>query len=447
MRILFVLILILLGTVASLSGGPFHALLFYLWNAYFRPELWVWDPGLIQSLRLSFCIYVYLVATTLVFASDRLRLTGQLILLLCIPAHGLLSMLYSEYPDFAGEWLWAHFKTVCIAYLIAVLPRDSRDYRLVVMFMAFSLSLEGAKQGWASLILYPGAQNSGDIGNLQSHNDIAVALIMLSSYTLAIRKTFTNKWARRVCAFLTIGTLYRSVVTYSRGGFLSLIAFGLLHLRRFRSKWRVLLVTSILTAVILPTLPDSFWERMRSITAESEERDASARGRVHFWKTALDMAGENPFLGVGTYCFQRAYDDYDSSEGEFGSGRDAHSAWFGILSEAGYLGLALYCGLLAISIRNCRRVIRMSKERPDHEELSRFATFASAIQAALVAFMVGSTFTSIQYTEILWHTIGLALGLPLLTKRYAHEPARTEERSHPEPAPEPLVVEAPGHPG
>lgn len=444
MRILLVLILILIGTVASLHGGAFPALLFYLWNAYFRPELWVWDPGLVQSLKLSLCIYIFLIAATLLSSRHKLRFTGQLAVLLCFPLHAYISRLCSEHPEFAAHWQWTHFKTVCIAYLIVILPKSYREYRLVVMFIAFSLSFEAAKQGWASLILRPGELNQGDVGNLQSNNDIAIALIMLSAFTLALRQTFTNKWARRLCAFLAVGTLYRSVVTYSRGGFLSLIVFGSLHLGRLRNKWQVIVVTSILTAVILPSLPDSFWERMSTITAASEERDTSAAGRLHFWKTAVDMAGENPVLGVGTYCFQKAYDDYDTSDGAFGRGRDAHSSWFGILSELGFVGLLLYCSLFVISIRNCRRVIRKSKERPDDEELSGFAIFASAIQAALLVFMVGSTFTSVQYTEILWHTFGLALGLPVLTKRCAPEIAATEKQSHPDPLPESLELEASG---
>src|SRR5579871_590881 len=40
LRLIFVFAIIAVGTV-YLTQGPFYALLFYLWNAYFRPEYWV----------------------------------------------------------------------------------------------------------------------------------------------------------------------------------------------------------------------------------------------------------------------------------------------------------------------------------------------------------------------------------------------------------------------
>ena len=44
-----------------------------------------------------------------------------------------------------------------------------------------------------------------------------------------------------------------------------------------------LLAAAVLTAVILPSLPDSFWERMATIRTP-EEQDRSVQGRFHFWK-------------------------------------------------------------------------------------------------------------------------------------------------------------------
>jgi hypothetical protein len=61
LRTVFVFIIISVGVFYA-AQGPFYALLFYLWNAYFRPEQWVWG-GTISSLNLSVTIGIYLVAT------------------------------------------------------------------------------------------------------------------------------------------------------------------------------------------------------------------------------------------------------------------------------------------------------------------------------------------------------------------------------------------------
>jgi len=52
MRNIFVALIVLAGTGAAIVGGPFYALLFYLWNAYFRPQEWVFSDW-VFSLRLS----------------------------------------------------------------------------------------------------------------------------------------------------------------------------------------------------------------------------------------------------------------------------------------------------------------------------------------------------------------------------------------------------------
>ena len=55
-----VFVFILIGAAYS-AFGAFYALLFYLWNAYFRPEVWAWNST-IAALNLSFVIGTYAAA-------------------------------------------------------------------------------------------------------------------------------------------------------------------------------------------------------------------------------------------------------------------------------------------------------------------------------------------------------------------------------------------------
>ena len=65
LRTLLVLIIIAIGIRFSFKQ-PFYALLFYLWNAYFRPEQWVWH-SFVASLNLSFTVGSYLIVGTCVY--------------------------------------------------------------------------------------------------------------------------------------------------------------------------------------------------------------------------------------------------------------------------------------------------------------------------------------------------------------------------------------------
>src|SRR5205814_9762618 len=100
LRMLFASGLLLFGAFQSLRG-PFYGLLFYLGVAYFRPELWVWGDQL-QSLDLSFCIALYVIATTVLWG-ERVPFTAPVCLIAIFCLHAFLATWLS--PHFAWSFL------------------------------------------------------------------------------------------------------------------------------------------------------------------------------------------------------------------------------------------------------------------------------------------------------------------------------------------------------
>src|SRR5687767_8734990 len=134
MRLIFVGIIIAFGIGASLYG-PFYALLFYLWNAYFRPDEWTFG-GLISSLNLSFVIGGYLVLTT-ILSQPRFRIGFRIVLLWLFFVHTLISALLSEHRDYSWSAWIVFSKVVIVSYIIILLASsDRRRYRQVLLIMA-----------------------------------------------------------------------------------------------------------------------------------------------------------------------------------------------------------------------------------------------------------------------------------------------------------------------
>src|SRR5204862_6657576 len=105
LRTLFVLAIVAFGVVQSFRV-PFHALLFYLWIAYFRPESWLWFDFL-SSLNLSLIVGLAVLGSTLL-SGRRLRLGYGAALMLLFVAQGLLSTVMS--PTFGYSWpFWLDF--------------------------------------------------------------------------------------------------------------------------------------------------------------------------------------------------------------------------------------------------------------------------------------------------------------------------------------------------
>jgi len=184
-----------------------------------------------------------------------------------------------------------------------------------------------------------------------------------------------------------------------------------------------LLAVLLVLSLILPALPSKFWDRMRTIQTYEEEQEESALSRVHFWTVAVDMAMINPIFGIGFNGYNKTYDGYDFSNGKYGHGRSVHSSFFGVLAELGYMGICLYLAILLGAFGACFQVRRLSRQHLMEAELAKGA---AALEASLVAFVVGGSFVPWQYNEMLWHIIGLSIVLQRIATQHKGQALKTE---------------------
>jgi probable O-glycosylation ligase (exosortase A-associated) len=412
-RTVFVIAILLYGAVQSLRGA-FYGLLFYLWLAYFRPEYWLWWD-FVSPLNLSLIVGIFVLASTLLSA-ERIPLRTGVVLMLVFLGQSLLSTLLSDSFDYSFGF-WQDFaKSTVISILIVSLVNSEKRLRLTLVVISVALGMEAAKQGWAQLLVNPGGQNLNDHPVLGDNNGVAVGMFMLVSILVAVARTAERHRESLLHRFLAIGVLYRAIATYSRGGFLACGALGLHHV--LRSKRKVLSgVTIVLVAVaISQVLPQKFWDRMGTIddaTENTDDSDASIQGRLHFWHVGLAMAEDRPLLGVGHNAYNVHYNAYDFSLGKYGLNRSVHSSWVGVLAEVGYPAFVVYVLLIAHTFWVCSRARRMAKK---YSELSNLAVYATGLEGALTAFLVGGTFVIFQYNEMLWHTLALSLAVDNLVR-------------------------------
>jgi probable O-glycosylation ligase (exosortase A-associated) len=412
LRLIFVFLIIALGSFASIFS-PFYALLFYLWNAYFRPDDWTYG-GLIASLNLSFLIGTYLVLAT-AFSRPRLRVGVRIVLLALFLADTLVSTMQSEHVAYSWS-VWIEFaKVVTVAYVIILLTNDRTRFRYVLLMIAISLGFECAKQGWAQLYRAPGAQNNNPILFLGDNNGVAVGTMMLVPILSALAQTATRRWEAFAHRFVLIGVFLRGITTYSRGGFLAAAVLGIFSLARSRKKVRAFVGAGVIAGIVLTVMPQAFWDKMNTINASESERDDSAAGRLHFWVIAREMAEAKPLTGIGFSAYNLSF----------------HSIWFGPLAELGYPGFLLFVALFASSVWSLWRI--SSKVRHDREKHD-IHIYANALLTSLVVFGVGGTFLPLQYNEMFWHFMALGITLTFLAQE---QPSEATETVKP-PAPAPL---------
>lgn len=411
LRLIFVFGIIAIGAFYSLHG-PFYALLFYLWNAYFRPEYWVWDD-ILFSLRLSLILGTFLVLASLSSLSN-FRASRLVWLILLFFVQSGLSVLASPHQSLAMPFWIEFLKVILVTLLITVLVNSEERFRLTLGVIAYSLGFESAKQGWAQLVLNPGATNNNPHVMLGDNNGVALGMMMLIPIFMALSQTTSNRWERYVHRFFIGGVVYRGISTYSRGGFLSASLVALVSLWRSKHKIRTIVVVGVIAFTISSVMPQSFWDRMNTISAPEEERDASAQSRLYFWGLAVEMANDYPVFGVGFNSYRYSFGRYATGESAGGQ-RAVHSIWYGVLAELGYPGLVIFAAMLLVCLYTCHQIRRKARARG----LSDIAAYAGHLQTSVLVFMVGGSFLNLQYLELLWHVIGLTVALESIYLRAA----------------------------
>jgi hypothetical protein len=367
MRNIFVALIVLAGTGAAIVGGPFYALLFYLWNAYFRPQEWVFSDW-VFSLRLSYTLAAIL-PVTIVLWGQRLRFNRGLILPALFVVVAGLSAGMSDYSDRALDYFYDFGRIAFITFVIATITDDMKKLRLVFMTIAFSLGFEAVKQGFATMILSPGGANRNTIYFLGDNNGVGLGMLLLTTIFVALAQTSEGPLQRTLFRFGALGVCYRAISTYSRGAFIA----GALSLC---STWRARasLEDCRRHRRGLPDDPaadaERVLERMETITAGQEERDSSASERLHLWGVGLKMAQANPIVGVGFNSFRYAVSVYDTEvtyEGE----KAPHSSWIGVLSEMAYWPDSLFPGAVP-GVRGGAALATVAPGPPRRQGRSRF---------------------------------------------------------------------------
>jgi putative inorganic carbon (HCO3(-)) transporter len=402
MRTLFVLVIVAVGAAFSLRGA-FYIMLFYLWNAYFRPEAWAWSD-LVASLHLSLFLGVALITAT-IFSRERRQSGRPPLLFLLFAAQCTVATALSP----TGADLWS-FTTemltlLVICYAMVVLVNSEERLRLTLLVVAGSLSFEGAREGLVQLVTSPGARNANSWVMLGDNNGVAVGMLMILPIVIVLARTATTRAERIAGWTVAVGVLFRALSTYSRGGFLAATALGLHYVLRSRRRVPSFLVAILLAFAVAQVMPDRFWDRISTIRGAEDTSEAS---RLYFWQLGIAMGNDYPVFGVGVNGFPQMFNRYDTSRGRYGSNRDVHDTWIALLADLGYPGLLIFLALMGSVLLNARHLRQLAASQPAFARLSEYAT---AMEGQILVFAVGGTFITLQYKEPIWHIFALSVAL------------------------------------
>lgn len=386
--------------VGALLGAlrPVAALLVYLWMDYMRPQ------DVLPVLAEARPMLALATGMLLVSLRDLARgqVTGRFDDWVGV---GLLCLVVVP-PNVVG-WSGSDGVTIdavepvklaLVAYLVAHILRERRDFDRALWVIAGSLTVLASYAIWQRLgagseyIVIEGPGGVG-AGLFADNNDLARALLfglaMWSAFTV---KPQSIKWraaAMTLCAVLAEGVLF----TGSRGGFLALVACGsYLLFAHLRALPAAITTFILLTMMLRVTTPAPVAQRLETIARPAAE--SSVQSRLDIWQEGLRRAAARPLLGhgLGTFAVPHA-------KGPEHPPRTAHNIYIELLYEAGSVGLVAYILLLAATMAQLLG-LRAAADADAWTRARAVALEASLIGFATASFFLGNAFQSIPFVAV-----------------------------------------------
>ncbi len=400
------LFLVVFGCLPFVFKRPAFGAIMFAWISLMNPHRLAY--GAAKEFPFALLISLCMLPGLLAAGKERsLPKTSVTITLMLFTAWMSLTCLTALEPDLAWQEWTRVMKTFAMVFISIAVIRTEKDLKLLVWVVALSLGFYGLKGGIFTLLSGGTSHVFGPDGSyIGDNNALALALVTVTPLLWFEARHVPQKYLRLGMMGVVVLTVVSAAGSYSRG---ALLAFGAMlaflwikSKTKFRTGIAVLLVVPLIYAV----MPPAWFGRMETI--DNYQQDDSAMGRLNAWKFAVNVANSHP-LGGGYRVFtkpmflQYAPDPFNHHA--------AHSIYFQVLGEHGYVGLLLFLLFLFFSWRTGSRIIRICKNRP---ELKWHADLAAMCQVSLIGYMVAGAFLTLAYYDLPYYVVVILLALERL---------------------------------
>jgi len=331
----------------------------------------------------------------------KLPVNATTVLFVVFPLWMCVTYIFALEHNESGYERWKTVMKVFFFIVVAAsLIRTRKHVEWLIWTIVFSVGFYGVKGGAFTVLTGGSYRVYGPPGEgfMSDNNAISAALVMIIPLMFYLRATATSKWIKRGL-LMSIGLSAMAVLgSQSRGAFLAVLAMLLFLWLKSQSKIILGLLLVALVPVAIGFMPDSWTERMNTI--KTYEQDGSAMGRINAWTMAINVAKERPLVGGGFELYTpRTFSKYAPDPLDVHA---AHSIYFQMLGEHGYVGLLLFLSIGFVAWSLARRIIKLSKTQPENAWAGQLAR---AIQVSLIGYAVGGAFINIGYWEIQYYEI------------------------------------------
>ena len=390
------------------ASAPFWGLMFFTFILYISPQVYL---PFLQPLRLAM---VSAGLAIILYLLDRIFRGGAITIMIPPIRHVFLfyvlaglSIPTSMWPGGSFEfWTGDLLKSILIFLLLANVVDTVRRMKILVASLACwgtFMALSGARDFSA------GVFNQGRIAGYESAlagnpNDLAFVINLMMAVIFGLFFATKSTVHRLLLGGAVAIMAWGVITTFSRAGFLTLAAMGLVLLvERIRKGDMLSVLVVVGLAVCFVVLsPSGYGDRLWSIIDIDSDPTGSARGRYEGTFTAIQFILGRPLVGAGVGMNGLAFVE------EGGGWTVVHNVFLQVGADLGIPALVVYVLIMFHLFRGVNRLLRQLRTGPRNDELT---SFASGVRLALIGFTVGAMFHPAAYHFYFFYTAGLALAV------------------------------------
>lgn len=358
---------------------------------------------------LSATAFYFALATLLIYFPAQLATEGNLTMLstevkaiLAMTLIALVTMPIAKEPLTAWTTFNDSFSKSVIIFIVLVNVVRTRQRLMGLMWLSFGIgvylsysALDMYFKGEATVEGYRVAVNVG--GMFGNPNEMALHFVMMTPIVICLgiaAKSSRMRWTYFGIAALFIGA---NMVTFSRGGFLGLLATGAVLAWKIGRKQRlnVTIASIVVGGTAILVAPGNYGLRMLSIFIPGLDAVGSSDQRQELLTRSLLVTARNPWgIGIGNFPIVGVRN------------LQSHNAFTQVSAEIGLLGLAAY---LIFMLSPFRKLGAIERTLFDKGNTGWFYYLSIGLQASIVGYLVSSFFASVAYNWFIYYLIAYAV--------------------------------------
>lgn len=413
---------IVFGSLPFALKRPLIGVLVFTWLSLMNPHRLAYG----SAYDFPFAAIVAIVTLVGIFTSQqrmRFPVNGVTGILMLFTGWMTFTTFFALEPNLAWKEWDRVMKTLFMTFITLAILQSFNDIRAFVWTIAISLGFYGLKggvftlaSGGTSHVLGPAFTYIGD------NNAIALALVTTLPIIWFLRLQAQIKWLRNGLTLTALLTVIAAVGSYSRGALLAGAAMLFFLFMKSRYKVRTALALVLIVPLVYAIMPEKWFDRMETI--DDYKQDASAMGRINAWHFGFNVAINN-LLGGGFNVFTpKMFHIYAPHPLDF---HVAHSIFFQVLGEHGFIGLSLYILLMISAWRTGTRILKFCR---GNEALREAFDLAAMCQVSIIGFAVGGAFLSLAYYDLYYNIIAVLIALERYVQTYTTQRAQFEQMNN-----------------